>query len=56
MKRQRGAAATEYLVGLAIVIAALFVPVPGSGDSLINWFMETLSAFQASTTFLMSIP
>ncbi len=55
-RRLRGSTAAEYLVGLAVMIATLIMPIPGMDQSLLTWFMDALSAFQANTTVLMSIP
>ena len=52
----KGSTAAEYLVGLAVMIVTLIMPIPGMDQSLITWFMDALSAFQANTTVLMSIP
>ncbi|WP_157735860.1 hypothetical protein [Granulosicoccus antarcticus] len=52
----KGSTAAEYLVGLAVMIVTLIMPIPGMEHSLITWFMDALSAFQANTTVLMSIP
>lgn len=52
----KGSTAAEYLVGLAVMIVTLIMPIPGLDQSLITWFMDALSAFQANTTVLMSIP
>lgn len=52
----KGSTAAEYLVGLVVMIVTLIMPIPGLDQSLITWFMDALSAFQANTTVLMSIP
>lgn len=55
-QHQSGSASIEYIVLSAMVISALFIPVPPFDVSLVDWFLDTLRAFQANSTYLMSLP
>lgn len=52
----RGSSSVEYCVVSAVVIATLFVPLPGLDESLVNTFLMALKQFQSNTTYLMSMP
>jgi len=53
---QQGIVLTEYLVGTAGVAFVLFAPIPGLGESAFVYLLDALRAFQANTTYLMSMP
>lgn len=53
---QAGIVLTEYLIGTIFVTIALFAPMPGLGESAFVYLLESLRAFQANTTYLMSMP
>ncbi len=54
--RQRGAASVEYVVLTLMVVATLFLPLPGLDESLVNTLVSALRQFQANTTYLLSLP
>lgn len=53
---QRGTVLVEYSVVTLIVVMALFIPLPGFQDSLINLVMDALRQFQSHTMLLLSLP
>lgn len=54
--QQRGAAMVEYSIVTLIVVAVLFLPLPGLQDSLVATLMNALRQFQSHTTLLLSLP
>lgn len=54
--RQGGAASTEYALVTALIIATLFLPLPGSEYSVVGYCLNALRQFQANTTYLLSLP
>ncbi len=55
-QRQSGSASIEYIVLSAMIISTLFLPIPPFDISLVDWFLDTLRAFQANSTYLLSLP
>ena len=55
-KASQGSASVEYSVITEILIAALFLPMPGLDDSLVSTLVTALKQFQSNSTFLMSMP
>lgn len=55
-KHQRGAAMVEYSVLSVIVVASLFLPLPGMDQSLVDFLLSALRQFQSNTAFLLSLP
>lgn len=53
---QHGIVMTEYTVGTALLMLALFSPMPGFGVSVFEFIIDTLVKFQANTTYLISLP
>ncbi len=56
IRPQNGSASVEYIVVTSLIIAALFAPIPPFDVSLLDWFLDSLRAFQANTTYLLSLP
>lgn len=54
--RENGSASIEYIVLSAMIISSLFLPIPPFDVSLVDWFLDTLRAFQANSTYLLSLP
>jgi hypothetical protein len=54
MRRQTGQVATEYLVVVGAVTAALFVPV-GNGQSAIQLLATAIRDFFLNLSFLVSV-
>lgn len=54
--RERGSASVEYTVLTFVVVTALFLPLPGLGESLVETMVSALRQFQANTTYLYSLP
>jgi hypothetical protein len=54
--RQRGSATVEYAVVTGVVVATLFLPLPGLGESLVDTLITALRQFQDNSTFLLSLP
>lgn len=54
--RQAGSASVEYVVLTVAIVAALFLPLPGLGESLVSMMVTALRDFQANTTYLLSMP
>jgi len=54
--RQSGAVLTEYVVTSSIIIAVLFLPVPGIGVSVVELVINALNDFQSHSTVLLSMP
>ena len=55
-EHQYGSASVEYIVLSVMIISTLFLPIPPFDVSLVDWFLSTLRAFQANSTYLMSLP
>ncbi len=55
-KRQRGYILAEYVLVTAILVAALFLPVPTLGTSVVDWLLDAIRGFQANSTYLLSLP
>ncbi len=53
---QSGSAMSEYLIGTAAVVIALFAPIPGLNESALVFMVDALRGFQANTTYIMSLP
>lgn len=53
---QTGSASVEYVVVTLVVIATLFLPLPGLDDSLVETLVTALRQFQAHTVYLLSLP
>lgn len=53
---QQGSSTVEYAVGTGVVIASLFLPIPGIDASVITVFLDALKAFQDNSTYLISLP
>ena len=57
MKRQQaGHALTESLVLTIILLAALYVPLPGIGESAFTWLVKAIKGFQAHSIYLLALP
>lgn len=56
IKRYAGSALTESLIVSTIVLLALFVPVPGLGESVLSFLVNAFRGFQANAIYLISIP
>lgn len=53
---QRGSASVEYVLITLVVVATLFLPLPGLDESLVNTLVAALRQFQSNTTYLYSLP
>ena len=53
---QRGAAMVEYSVVTMVVVAVLFLPLPGIEGSLVATLMDALRQFQSHSMLLLSLP
>jgi len=53
---QSGSVLTEYIITSSVVIAALFLPVPGLGVSAIELVVKALNNFQSHSTVMLSMP
>jgi len=53
---ETGSVLSEYVVITGMVIAALFVPIPGLGQSAIDFLIISLNAFQSHSIGLLSLP
>ena len=53
---QSGSAMSEYLIGTAAMVIALFAPIPGLNESALVFMVDALRGFQANTTYIMSLP
>ena len=54
--RYRGSVLTEYSITTGLVIAALFVPIPGVGISALDLLIQALNGFQNHSTVFISMP
>ena len=54
--RQRGMVVTEYLLGTLLIGIVLFAPLPGMGESVFVFLLDSLRGFQSNTTYIMSMP
>ncbi len=54
--RQHGSVITEYTITTAIVITALFIPIPGVGLSAVDFVIQALNGFQDHSTVFLSMP
>lgn len=55
--RERGVSTVEYLVGTAVMIAALFLPVPGmEGESVVTMMVEAFKDNHHRYIWSMSYP
>ncbi|MFK8078029.1 MAG: hypothetical protein AB8B84_15690 [Granulosicoccus sp.] len=55
-KDQSGSAIVEYCVVTVVVVAALFMPLPGIDASLVTYLSDALRLFQSHSTMLLSLP
>jgi len=55
-ERQCGSVLSEYVLTTGVIIAALFVPIPGFGQSAIDFMITALNAFQSHAITLLSLP
>jgi hypothetical protein len=53
---QSGSASVEYVVVTVVMMAILFAPLPHFDQSLVSLFLDSLRAFQANSTYLLSLP
>jgi len=53
---ERGSASIEYVVITIAMMVLLFAPFFSDGSSVVNWFLDSLRAFQANSTYLLSLP
>jgi len=53
---QSGSILTEYVITSGVVIAALFLPIPGLGISAIEWVVRALNYFQSHSITMLSMP
>ncbi len=57
LTRQQGSISTEWVVLTAIMLVALFVPLPGGdGRSVMALFMDALKGFYMNSSYLLSLP
>ncbi len=56
VKRQCGSVLTEYTITTGIIVVALFVPIPGLGESAIDLVIRALNEFQAHSVVMLSMP
>lgn len=54
--KQSGASAVEYLVVAAVVVAMLFLPVPGHGESVMEMMIEGVKDSHHRYVWGMSYP
>ncbi len=54
--RGSGHALTESLVLTFIVLAAIYMPLPGIGESAFIWLANALKSFQAHSLYLIALP
>lgn len=55
-RRLRGSASVEYVILTLMVVATLFLPLPGLDESLFNTLITAMRQFQANSTYLLSLP
>lgn len=54
---ERGASTTEYLIGTSVMVAALFLPVPGfGGESVVTMMIEAFKDNHHGYIWSMSYP
>ena len=54
--RHSGSVLTEYLITTGIIIAVLFLPIPGIGSSTVDIVIRALNGFQNHSTVFLSLP
>jgi len=53
---QCGYVTVEYAIVTGFLIAALILPIPGVGESMIDMVLTAIRAFQAHTTTMLALP
>ncbi len=54
--KQRGHVSTEWTVTTMLMIAALFLPIAGDGQSVVALLMESLQGLHKHNSFVLSLP
>lgn len=54
--QQRGSVSTEWVVVTAIMLLALFAPLPGGDKSVMAVFMDAMRSFHQHGSYLVSLP
>lgn len=55
-KRQNGASAVEYLIGLAVFVIALLTPIPPSGESAFVLLERAIKKEHSAYIYAASLP
>jgi hypothetical protein len=55
-RRQRGQSMIEYVVICAVLVAALFVPIPGTQTTASQLLANSVRGLYGSLTFFLSLP
>ncbi len=55
-KNRKGYITTEYAVVTGGIIVAMFVPIPGVGESVVDLVLSALTNFQAHSNALLAMP
>jgi len=53
---QSGSVLSEYVITTSVVIAAVFLPLPGLGFSAMELVVVALNNFQNHSTVMLSMP
>ena len=56
LKRQIGSASTEWTILTLLVVAALFAPIAGDGQSTMGLIMETMQGFHKHGSKAYGLP
>ncbi len=56
IKAQAGHATVEWMVVMLAMMAALFVPIPGTDQSAAGLLMDSIRGFHANSSYLFSLP
>lgn len=54
--KQRGNVTTEWTVVTLVLVAALFAPIVGNGQSVMGLLMDSLQGFHKHSSFVLSLP
>lgn len=56
LRKQQGSVSTEWTISTLIMIAALFAPLAGDGQSVMAVLMESLQGFHKNGSAIFSLP
>lgn len=54
--KQRGNVTAEWTVVMLVLVAALFAPIAGNGQSVMGLLMDSLQGFHKHSSFVLSLP